>query len=152
MFIFDVLLQLRNNTLKRVETLSTEQLNRIPEGHNNNIIWHIGHMMASQQTLCYGRSGATPNLTTAFIEKYRKGTSPKGWDQPVTLEEIKPLFIATAEVFESDYKSGKFKAYEAYTTAAGATLTNIDEAITYSYGHENLHYGNILTLIKIVGQ
>ena len=150
MFIFEVLLQLRNNTLNRVETLSTEQLNRIPEGHNNNIIWHIGHMMASQQSLCYSRSGATPNLSMEFIDKFRKGTSPKGWDKPVLLEDIKPLFLSTAEIFENDYKAGKFNAYESYTTQAGATLTNIDEAITYSYGHENLHYGNILTMLKIV--
>ena len=150
MFIFEVLLQLRLNTLKGVETLSTEQLNQIPTGHNNNIIWHIGHMMASQQTLCYGRSGATPHLSMEFIDKYRKGTSPKGWSEPVSLEEIKPLFLATAEVFETDYKAGKFKTYENYTTAAGAHLTTIDEAITYSYGHENLHYGNILTMLKIV--
>jgi len=150
MFIFEVLLQLRNNTLNRVETLSTEQLNKIPEGHHNNIIWHIGHMMASQQNLCYGRSGAQPNLPLEFIDKYRKGTSPKGWDQPVLLKDLKPLFLSTAEVFEEDYRAGKFKNYESYTTQAGATLTNIDEAITYSYGHENLHYGNILTMLKIV--
>ncbi len=150
MFIFEALLVLRNNTLKSVQTLSTGQLNKIPEGHNNNIIWHIGHMMASQQTLCYLRSGATPNLTMEFIDKYRKGTSPKGWDQQVSMEEIKPLFLSSAEVFEKEYQDGKFKAYESYTTAAGVTLTTIDEAIIYSYGHENLHYGNILTLLKLV--
>ncbi len=150
MFIFEVLLQLRKNTLKSVETLSTEQLNTIPPGHNNNIIWHIGHMMASQQSLCYSRSGATPLLPMAFIDQYRKGTSPKGWVEPVSMNEIKPLFLSTAEVFETDYKAGIFKAYESYTTSAGATLTNIDDAITYSYGHENLHYGNILMMLKIL--
>jgi hypothetical protein len=150
MFIFEALLLLRNNTLKNVQTLSIEQLNKIPEGHNNNIIWHIGHMMASQQTLCYLRSGATPNLTPEFIDKYRKGTSPKGWEKPVSLEEIKTLFLSTAEVFEKEYQAGKFKAYERYTTSAGVTLTTIDEAIIYSYGHENLHYGNILTMLKLV--
>lgn len=150
MFIFEVLLQLRKNTLKSVETLSTDQLNTIPAGHNNNIIWHIGHMIASQQSLCYVRSGATPIVSVAFIEKYRKGTSPKTWTEPVSMDEIKPLFLSTAEVFKADYQAGKFKAYESYTTSAGATLTTIDEAITYSYGHENLHYGNILTMLKIV--
>lgn len=150
MFIFEVLLQLRKNTLKSVETLSTEQLNRIPSGHNNNIIWHIGHMMASQQLLCYSRSSATPHLPMAFIDKYRKGTSPKEWTEAVSMDDMKALFISTAEAFESDYKAGKFKAYETYTTSAGVTLSNIDEAITYSYGHENLHYGNILMMLKIV--
>ncbi|HSZ71703.1 MAG TPA: DinB family protein [Cytophagaceae bacterium] len=150
MFLFDALLQLRKNTLKSVETLSTEQLNKIPEGHNNNIIWHIGHMMASQQHLCYGISGATPQVSQDFIAKYRKGTSPKGWTEPVSLDEIKSLFLNTAEIFEKDYTAKKFNSYETYTTSAGVVLSNIEDAITYSYGHENLHYGNILIMRKLV--
>jgi hypothetical protein len=84
------------------------------------------------------------------LDKYRKGTSSKEWNEPVLLEDLKPLFLSTAEIFQKDYEEGKFKAYEKYTTQAGAILTTIDEAIIYSYGHENLHYGNILTLLKIV--
>ncbi len=150
MFLFDALIQIRQNTLKVVEHLSTEQLNKIPEKCSNNIIWHIGHMMASQQILCYVRSGATPRLSQDVIEKYRKGTSPKGWESPVALRELKPLFIETAARFEQDFQSGLLTPYESYTTASGITLTTIDEAIPYSYGHENLHYGNIMTMLKMV--
>jgi hypothetical protein len=150
MFLFDALLTLRQNTLKKVETLTTSQLNTIPKGHNNNIIWHIGHMVASQQLLCYGRTGASPILPIAFLDKYRKGTDPKGWKDTVSLEEIKLLFLTTAECFEKDYLDKKMSDYQLYTTSAGVTLTTIDEAIIYSYGHENLHYGNILTMLKLV--
>ena len=150
MFIFDTLLQLRQNTLKRVENLSTSQLNKIPEGHNNNIIWHIGHMVASQQLLCYANSGATPLLAMEFLDKYRKGTSPVGWEKMVSLDEMKPLFLDTAFAFEKDYLAKKFNAYKSYTTSAGVTLSSIDDAITYSYGHENLHYGNIITMLKLI--
>jgi hypothetical protein len=150
MFIFDALLQLRQNTLKRVENLNTTQLNKIPEGHNNNIIWHVGHMVASQQLLCYANSGTTPLLPTELLNKYRKGTSPLGWEKMVSLDEIKLLFLDTALTFEKDYLAKKFNAYKSYTTSAGATLNSIDDAITYSYGHENLHYGNIITMLKLI--
>ena len=150
MFIFDVLLQLRQNTLKRLENLSTTQLNKIPEGHNNNLIWHIGHMVASQQLLCYANSDVTPLLEMEFLNKYRKGTSPVGWKDMVSLDEIKPFFLDTALAFEKDYAAKKFSTYKSYTTSAGTTLNNIDDAIIYSYGHENLHYGNIITMLKLI--
>lgn len=150
MSIFEILQILRNNTLKSVESLSTSQLNLIPNGHNNNIIWHLGHMVVTQQLLCYSRSGAKSYLAEETLDKYRKGTSPKEWTRPVALEEIRPLLLSTAEVFEKDYQSGKLSSYEPYVTSAGVKLSTIDEAIIYNYGHENLHYGNILTMLKMV--
>jgi uncharacterized damage-inducible protein DinB len=150
MFIFDALIQIRQNTLHAVEHLSTTQLNRIPDLHNNNIAWHIGHIMATQQILCYVRAQAKTKLEQDFIEKYRKGTSPLHWEKAVTLNELSTLFIETASCFEKDYTSGLLDRYESYTTSSGITLNTIDDAITYSYGHENLHYGNILTMLKIV--
>lgn len=150
MFLFDALIQIRQNTLKAVEHLNTTQLNKIPLNCSNNIIWHIGHMMASQQILCYIKSGAAPRLPLEMIEKYRKGTSPQHWENPVDLYALKPLFIETALRFEKDYRDGLLTHYESYTTASGIVIHNIEEAIPYSYGHENLHYGNILTMLKMV--
>jgi hypothetical protein len=41
--------KLRFAVLKAVEQLTTEQLNKVPDGFNNNIIWNIAHLIASQQ-------------------------------------------------------------------------------------------------------
>jgi uncharacterized damage-inducible protein DinB len=150
MFIFEALVQTRQNALKVAKQLSTEQINRIPAGHSNNIIWHIGHMMASQQVLCYIRSGAPARIPNALIEKFRKGTSPADWTSATLLSDLETLFIETATVFEADYKAGLLSNYEEYATSSGIVLSTIDEAVAYSYGHENLHYGNILTLVKSV--
>jgi len=35
--------------LDLIKDLTTEQLNEIPKGFNNNIIWNLGHLIASQQ-------------------------------------------------------------------------------------------------------
>lgn len=150
MFIFEALVQTRINVLNLAEKFNTSELNLIPKGHNNNIIWHIGHMMASQQILCYSRSGAEMRVSNELIEKYRKGTSPIGWKEEVPLQELSLLFMETANVFYDDFKAGKLSNYERYATASGVVLENIDNALAYSYGHENLHFGNIATLAKIV--
>jgi len=36
-----------------ITPFSLEQLNKIPEGFNNNLIWNIAHCVVTQQLLCY---------------------------------------------------------------------------------------------------
>ena len=40
-----------------IKDLSIEQLNQVPPGFNNNIIWNMGHLIAAQQGICYRRAG-----------------------------------------------------------------------------------------------
>ena len=40
---------------------SLEQLNAVPEGFNNNILWNIAHTMVTHQLLMYKRSGLAMN-------------------------------------------------------------------------------------------
>lgn len=49
--------KLRFAILKTIEQLPTEQLNKVPDGFNNNIIWNVAHLIASQQNLCYIKAG-----------------------------------------------------------------------------------------------
>ncbi|WP_353938893.1 DinB family protein [uncultured Chryseobacterium sp.] len=43
--------------LSYFENYSLDQLNKIPNGFNNNLIWHIGHIIVTQQKLIYRGSG-----------------------------------------------------------------------------------------------
>ena len=43
----------RNVYLRFLESFSLEQLNKIPQGFSNNIIWNIGHIEVTQQILIY---------------------------------------------------------------------------------------------------
>ena len=40
-----------------LDVISLEQLNKIPVGFNNNIIWNITHIVVVQQMLAYKLSG-----------------------------------------------------------------------------------------------
>lgn len=54
---FDILRKTRQYVLELIANLSMEQLNEVPAGFTNNIVWNLGHMLASQQGVCYLRGG-----------------------------------------------------------------------------------------------
>ncbi len=149
-FLFEALDQFRANSWKAIEGYSEEQLNKIPEGHGNNLAWNLGHMVASQQGLCYRLGGVPLLVPDSFIQLYKKDSSPKTWTKPADMKEIKHYFEVTSAVFQKDYKDNKFKNYTEYKTSSGATLKTIEDGLIYNYGHENLHYGVILSLRKLV--
>jgi hypothetical protein len=56
-FTFQVLRNTREIFKKIIEQNALEDLNKIPNGFNNNIIWNIGHVVVSEQLLAYKLSG-----------------------------------------------------------------------------------------------
>jgi hypothetical protein len=43
----------QNNSISNASGIYFEQLNTIPEGYNNNLIWNIAHIIVVQQMLVY---------------------------------------------------------------------------------------------------
>ncbi|MGC1203691.1 MAG: DinB family protein [Flavobacteriaceae bacterium] len=150
-FTFDVLHSIRPFFKKHIENNSLEDLNKIPEGYNNNIIWNIGHIVVTAQLLAYKLSGLPMVVSEELVNKYKKDTKPEGAVSQNEVDEIKTLLFSTLEKLESDYKAGVFKEYHAYTVSTtGNTLTNIDEALQFILFHEAMHLGYILALIRTV--
>ena len=150
-FTFDVLSSTRNSLKRILEKTSLDDLNKIPNGFNNNIIWNIGHIVVSEQLLVYKLSNLPSMLSDDMINKYRKGTKP---DTPVNQEEvdsINKLLFATIEKTKMDLTKGVFKEYNAYTVSTtGNTLTNVEEALQFALFHEGLHLGYILAQLKAI--
>ena len=48
---FDITQSSRNILHKFLINYSLEQLNKVPEGYNNNLIWNIAHIVVVQQML-----------------------------------------------------------------------------------------------------
>ena len=77
-----------------LDKYSLEQLNKIPEGFNNNLIWNGAHVLVSQQKLIYGLSGLPLQIPEKWIEKYQNGTKPDIDVSFEELEEIKKLLLS----------------------------------------------------------
>ena len=147
---FETLNITRNNIINAIEGLSLEELNTVPKGFNNNVIWNVGHVVATQQLLCYKFSGLKMSLDSDFITKYMKGSVA---DNDISQEEVdyilKQLKVLPAKL-ENDYTNGVFENYNTYTTSYNITLSAISEAIQFNNVHEGLHFGYIMALKKLI--
>jgi hypothetical protein len=150
-FTFEILKNTRAIFSKIIETYPLKDLNKIPKGFNNNIIWNIGHIVVTEQLLAYKLSGLETSLSDTLINKYRKDSKPLGDVTQNEVNEIKALLFSTIEKTQTDYNNVVFKNYNAYTVSTtGNTLTNIDEALQFVLTHEGIHYGYILALIRAI--
>jgi len=147
---FDILRATRENALKTIADFSIEELNRIPEGFNNNLIWHLGHMVVTQQLLVYKFSGLPMNVSDDWIAKYKKGTKPEGEVSTEEFEQIKSKMLSTVAQMQTDFEKGIFKNFKTYPTSYGYTLSSAASAAAFNNVHEAMHLGNLISMKKLV--
>jgi hypothetical protein len=138
---FQIIRTTRTNFLSLISDLSTDDLNDIPEGFNNNIIWNFGHIISSQQVLCYQLSGLPFIIEEDLIARYRKGTKPEKYIEREEVQRLKDYLFSTIDQLEEDYRRGIFANFSPYKTHYGAQLNTIDDAISFFAVHDALHYG-----------
>ena len=138
--------QTRLYFLSLIDGLTAQQLNEIPAGFNNNIIWNLGHLLASQQSICYVRSGNSMVIDEKYLRAYKPETKPGPFVEEAEIEEMKKLFITAIDQFEKDYENGLFSSYTAFSSRYGINVNNIDEAISFLLFHEALHVGYIMAM------
>jgi len=140
----------RATYLKFLENYSLEQLNKIPDGMSNNLIWNIGHIVVSQQGLIYRLSGLPRYVTDEMTAKYQNGSVPTGNTTLEEVNEIKSLLISTMNQTISDYENGVFKEYTPYETKTGFSLQNLQDAIQFNNYHEGIHLGFMMKIKKFI--
>jgi hypothetical protein len=129
---------------------SLEQLNKIPEGFSNNLIWNLGHIVVTQQLLVYKLSGLPMAVSDEMVEKYRKGTKPEQDATQTEVDEIKALLFKSVDQVESDYSNGLFVNYQEYPTSTGYILKSAKGAIEFNNFHEGLHIGIMMSIRKFL--
>jgi hypothetical protein len=148
----EIIRKTRVNVLKMIDGLSIEQLNKVPEGFNNNLIWNIGHLVAAQQNICYKRAGFPFIIDETFFDAYKSETKPEGDVDEAGFEHIKQLLISTIDQLEIDYNNGIFTNYQTWATRYNFEISNIDEALNFLPFHEGLHTGYIMVLKRTLNK
>ena len=136
--------------LKFLENYSLEQLNTIPQGMSNNLIWNIGHVIVSQQKLVYALSGLPMHISDSLFEKYQNGSRPDGKTSQAEVEEIKQLLSEMVEKTKADFEAGIFKEFHPYQTKTGFHLGTWKEAMEFNNYHEGIHLGIMLQIKKFL--
>lgn len=135
---------------KLFEKYTLEQLNKIPEGFSNNLIWNIGHIMVSQQILVYRGSGLPISISDDLVSLYMRGTRPERDATQAEADQIKELLFSTIAKTEEDYRSGLFTTYNARKSELGFGLDSVEDAIAFNNYHEAIHFGIIMSLKKFI--
>jgi hypothetical protein len=136
--------------LSFLEGYSLEQLNKIPEGFNNNLVWNLGHIVVVQQLLVYRGSNQPMAVSMEMVNKYKPGSKPT---EPVTQEEvnqIKELMKSLVAKTEEDYKNGIFTTYNEFTTSTGFHLASVQDALEFNNYHEGMHLGYMMSMRKFI--
>ncbi|HEX8460749.1 MAG TPA: DinB family protein [Segetibacter sp.] len=142
----------RLSLLQLVAPLTMQQLNEVPAGFNNNIIWNLAHLVAVQQALCYLRSSVSPVVDEQYIRLYMKGTKPQDVVEAAEIVAIKETLVSSLDRFALDYQKSLFNNYQSWTTPFDTELGTIDDAIIFLQFHEGLHYGYVMALKRLVSK
>jgi len=150
--VFDFIINSRKAFIKLIDDLTIEELNKIPDGYNNNIIWNFGHIVVSTQTLCYVRTGVLQDTASVkFNEYYKKDTKPSYTVTEEEVAELKAIALESIEKIKDDYAKGKFSSITPFTTATyGVQMNSIEEILITTIGHDNVHQGYAWALKKLV--
>lgn len=135
---------------KLIQGFTLEQLNKVPEGFNNNLIWNVAHIVVTQQILVYKLAGLPVMVSDELIEKYKKGTKAEQDASQEEVDEILSLLHKTIQKTEADIDSNLFQNYTEYPTSTGFILKTNQDSMSFNNFHEGIHIGVILAIRKLV--
>src|SRR4051812_15438970 len=104
----EIILNFRRLLLTKIEILTVEELNFIPENYSNNIAWNLGHLNAVMQALCYKSSQLPVTINNDFFSPFLPGTRPSHFMDRSTIEIIKQQLFTAVNQLNTDLESGLF--------------------------------------------
>lgn len=137
----------RSYFIKNVESLSKEIVNVQPDGFNNTIKWHIGHVLTVAEQFMLGYPHKTNHLPANYIELFGNGTKPADWKNDVPtvdklIIELKDQLVRLQQVPAERLNEAlekPFMGLETFGELAGLTLM-----------HEANHLGQIQAMKRII--
>jgi glutamyl/glutaminyl-tRNA synthetase len=140
----------RNMVSKLIQGFTLEQLNKVPAGFNNNLIWNVAHIVVTQQLLVYKLAGLPVMVSEEMIEKYKKGTKTEHVATQEEVDEILSLLHKTIAQTEIDIDNNLFQNFNEYPTSTGFVLKTNRDSMSFNNFHEGIHIGVILAIRKLV--
>ena len=148
--VLDTTRKTRQSTAQVVDALPPDALTVIPDGFSNHVLWNVGHLVVTMQSLVYGLSGLDLGVPDEWVAAFRKGSTPQDGVAAVPYDEIRQSFLSLPDQVEADLRAGAFRQYRQYTTTPGVVLADVGDALRFNLFHEGLHLGAVLALRKMV--
>ena len=134
----------RSRLFKSIEETSPEVLDIQPQGFNNTLHWHVGHMLTISENFLFAGNQQIPEK---YNELFGGGTKPSEWPEEVPsvevlLSQLKDQLQRIEEIpnerFEEVLPEPKFGA------------STFGELVSFAAYHEAYHYGQIHTMKRLI--
>ncbi|MBT2560078.1 DinB family protein [Pedobacter sp. ISL-68] len=116
---------------ERTRSLTGAQLNWVPPGHQNNIIWNMGHMLVVSENILYKLSPHSRPVHPFEIAQFGRNIKPEHIVLEQEISQISQALLKTARTFKG---------------APEATVSK--ERLQFLLFHESLHHQTIDKIIQ----
>ncbi len=147
--ILEIMDNYRRDLLRIIENLTVEQLNTVPNGFNNNIVWNLGHILVVTDELLYKNTPFFSIPTYDFdIAGFKKGSRPEDIINEKDITSIRSAISNTVPQFRkllSDYAMTSQKKEK-------ELIENLstDKNIHFILFHEDMHFSTIIRQLRLV--
>lgn len=137
----------RSRTLALIAELSENQADAVPQGFNNNIRWHLGHILTTQERFAFLFIEEPLSLPQELMNLFLNGTKPEDWQTaPLDL----PSLVKLLKEQPSQIQQRLQGRLEEQITVPFKEFKRLDEVLLFGTCHEAMHAGYIMALKKAV--
>ncbi|AVD54490.1 MULTISPECIES: DinB family protein [Priestia] len=135
----------RGSLIKFMQTLDSETADKQPEGFNNTIRWHIGHVLSAAELFMFGKE--FKHLPSEYPSLFGNGTKPSEWNtEGPSLEELMSQLQEQAQRI----KVIPEESFEKKLSEPFLGLETVGELYGMMLYHEADHIGQIKAMKRIV--
>ncbi|PLT33771.1 DinB family protein [Bacillus sp. V5-8f] len=137
----------RNNFIKELGSINTEIMDIQPQGFNNTIHWHIGHVLTTTEQFMFGYPKKSSHLPENYLGLFGNGTKPADWQVDAPTVEL-----LTEQLKE---QAGRLKEIPAESLQQPLKqpfmgLTTFGELASMAVYHEANHLGQIHAMARFL--
>ena len=137
----------RERFIKGVAELEEGFADVQPEGFNNTIHWHVGHVLTVAEQFMFGFPKKSAGLPANYMEFFATGTKPADWH--VDVPSVKEL---TAQLKEQMKRIREIQG-ESFNEKLKTPFLGQEtfgELANFAIFHESLHLGQIQAMKRVV--
>lgn len=139
--------KVRSWSIEEAENLSEIIVNVQPEGFNNTIKWHLGHIITETEYFLFELTSLGVMLPNTYNDFFAPGTKPREWkgEAPPLSELVSSLKSQEErvnEISEETLNHMLEKPMHGFNT--------VEDSASFSVLHESLHLGQLLSMKRVI--
>jgi uncharacterized damage-inducible protein DinB len=137
----------RSSFLKTIAGLE-EGISEIqPKGFNNNIHWHIGHVLTTAEQFMFGFPKKSTYLPENYLALFGTGTKPADWQGEVP--SVSQLTLQLKEQL-TRMKEIPVESFSAKLKTPFLGQETFGELTNFAFMHEAVHLGQIKAMKRVI--